>query len=122
VPLSEHEQRILEQIERSFYEHDPVLAHRVGSDGPGRRPGRSCKWGLLWFVGGLALLLASFSTSLVLGALGFLVMLGASIYVERHLRSVARAGWAELSGSIRGRSVPREPGVRLHFRDRFRQE
>jgi hypothetical protein len=122
VPLSEHEQRILEQIERSFYEHDPVLAGKVSHERADRRAGRRCRWGLLWFAGGLALLLATFSTSLVLGALGFLIMLGSSIYVERHVRLVARAGWAELSGSIRGRSSAREPGVRLHFRDRFRQE
>src|SRR4051812_38632611 len=75
VPLSENEQRILHEIERSFYENDPAFAREVRSASLFRHAGRNCKWAALGFVAGLALLLVSFASSLFLGVAGFLIML-----------------------------------------------
>ena len=48
MPLSEHEQRLLEQMERALYAEDPKFASSLRSAGP--RPGRRRKA----VVGGLA--------------------------------------------------------------------
>lgn len=122
VPLSEHEQRILHEIERTFYEEDPAFAARVRSETIYRRAGRNCKWSVLAFLAGLALLLATFTTSLVLGLVGFVVMLGAAMSFERHLRVAGRAGWRELSESMRNRRINDTLGATgRRLRERFRR-
>ena len=65
MPLSEEEQRILHEIERNFYEHDPDFAARVRRETVYRHAGRNCKWSALAFLGGLAILVVWFSTSLL---------------------------------------------------------
>lgn len=123
MPLSEHEQRILEEIEKSFYEHDPVAARRFETETVAHQAARSCKWAGLGFAAGLALLLATFSNSLVLGAAGFMVMLVSSVHFERNLRLVGKAGWQELSESFRVRANPEELGAtRRHLREHFKRE
>src|SRR5688572_17922410 len=76
VPLSEDEQRILHEIERSFYENDPAFAKGVSQTTLYRHAGRNLKFSALGFVSGLVVLLVSFASSLVLGMIGFLAMLG----------------------------------------------
>ncbi len=123
MPLSEHEQRILEEIERTFYEHDPVAARRFETETVARQAARSCKWAGLGFAAGLALMLVTFTDSLVLGAAGFMVMLLSSVQFERNLRLLGKAGWQELSDSFRGRANPEEPGAtRRHLREHFKRE
>ena len=123
MPLSEDEQRILHEIEQQFYEHDPDLAREVGSTTLYRHAGRNLKWAALGFVAGFALLLASFASSLVLGFIGFLVMLACAFVFERNLRKMGRAGWAQMTESMRGghlRDVFGDAGERL--RKRFKRE
>jgi predicted histidine transporter YuiF (NhaC family) len=99
MPLSEHEQRILQEIEQAFYKHDPQFAAKVKSETVYRHSGRHVWWSLLGFVAGLALLLATFTTSLVLGLVGFAVMLASLLVMERNLRRMGRAGLSELAGA-----------------------
>lgn len=122
MPLSEHEQRILQQIERTFYEEDPGFANRVKTETVYKHAGRNCKWAVLGFLGGLALLIATFSTSIALGGAGFLVMLFSSVYFERNLRRMGRAGWHELSTSVRGRDLHQTWGAAgKRLRERFKR-
>jgi hypothetical protein len=121
VPLSENEQRILQEIEQQLYASDPQLVRDVTSTTVYRHAGRNLRWAALGFVAGLVLMLATFATSVVLGGLGFFAMLGSAILVERNLRRMGRAGWQALTGSVRASSVRTRFGsVGQRMRDRFR--
>ncbi|MHB1487009.1 MAG: DUF3040 domain-containing protein [Acidimicrobiales bacterium] len=123
MPLSEDEQRILHEIEQNFYEQDPEFADRVRSETVYRHAGRNCWWAGLGFVAGLALLLVSFTTSLVAGLVGFLVMLGSLLVIERNLRRMGRAGWRQVSQSVRAQRVSESwVEARRRARDRFKRE
>jgi hypothetical protein len=122
VPLSEDEQRILQEIEQQLYASDPALVREVTSTTVYRHAGRNLKWAALGFVAGLVLMLVTFARSPVLGGgLGFSVMLGSAILVERNLRRMGRAGWQALTGSMRASTVrDRFGSAGQRMRDRFR--
>jgi len=87
VPLSEHEQRLLEQMERALYAEDPKFASSLRSAGP--RPGnrRKAAIGVLTALVGFALLITGAATSIiVVGVLGFLAMLVGTFLVVTTLR------------------------------------
>lgn len=122
MPLSEHEQRILQEIEKSFYEHDPRFADRVRSESLYRHAGRNCKRAGLAFVVGLAFLIGTFSISIFLGVLGFLVMLASAVIFERNLRAMGKAGLSDLHQSVRDRGFPaRWAEMRARLEERFRR-
>jgi len=62
-----------------------------------KHSGRNLKWATLGFVVGLAFTILTFTISVVLGAFGFLIMLGSAVYFERNLRRVGRASLQDLS-------------------------
>ncbi len=101
MPLSEDEQRILHEIEQQFYESDPAFAREVGKTTLYRHAGRNLKWAALGFVCGFVLLLVSFASSLILGFAGFLVMLGSAVVFERNLRKMGKAGWRQVSDTMK---------------------
>jgi hypothetical protein len=86
VPLSEEEQRILQEMEQKLYSGDRAFANRVRPDNPRAIARRSARWSVVIFIVGLAVLLVSFRSSLLLGTFGFLVMLFASLLFERSVR------------------------------------
>jgi hypothetical protein len=88
VPLSEHEQRLLEQMERALYAEDPKFASSLRSAGP--RPGsrRQAALGVLVALGGLAVLVLGAASSLIpVGVLGFVMMLIGTYTVVRSMRA-----------------------------------
>ena len=110
VPLSPEEQRILQEIEKSFYEHDPQFSKKVSESTIYRVAGRNLKWLALGFVLAFAFTIWSFAQSLPLAVLGFLGMLACAFFFERNLRKLGRAGWQSLTGSMRsgGLGGPRQ--------------
>lgn len=84
MPLNEDEQRILEEIERQFYEEDPELARSVAEASlhSQLRPRR--RFAVAGFIVGLVVMLASFTSNVWIAAFGFLLML-------------ASAGWLAMS-------------------------
>jgi Protein of unknown function (DUF3040) len=98
VPLSEHEQRLLEQMERALYAEDPKLASTLRGADLRAHHRRRIVLGFLGFVVGVAVLVAGAATSIALiGVLGFVTMLASAWWVT--------TGW-------RGRSAaPTAPGV-----------
>ncbi len=105
MPLSEDEQRILREIEDNLSVTDPKLVQQVSDTTLYRHSARLIKWALVGFVAGLALLVATFTSVLVLGVLGFLVMLLSLLVIERNVRKLGRAGLESLSGSMGGGSL-----------------
>lgn len=123
VPLSEDEERILQEIAQRFYEDDPTFAREVSETTLYRHTIRRMKWALFGVVLGGVFLVVSLSASYLVSFAGFLFMLGCALVFERNLRKLGRAGLDHLSKSIRA------PGLRDAFggasrrmRDRFRRE
>jgi uncharacterized membrane protein HdeD (DUF308 family) len=89
VPLSEEEQRVLEDIERRLHEEDPSFARQVGSPST-RSTGRRLNLGLLLFVAGLAVLFAFFVTrSIPVGVLAFGAMVAGIVMAAGAIGSLA---------------------------------
>ncbi|MGI9080586.1 MAG: DUF3040 domain-containing protein [Acidimicrobiales bacterium] len=123
MPLSEDEQRILHEIEQSFYESDPAFAREVGKTTLYRHAGRNLKWATLGFVCGFVLLLVAFASSLILGFAGFLVMLGSAVVFERNLAKMGRAGWRQVSDTMKTQNLRESMGdAGKRIRRRFKRE
>ncbi len=123
MPLSEDEQRILQEIEQQFYASDPRFAKEVGSTSLYRHAGRNLKWAAAGFIVGVLVLIATLPISAFLAFGGFLLMLAAAFFFERNLRAMGRAGWQQWTSSLK------PGGVRDYFggagqkmRDRFKRD
>jgi hypothetical protein len=102
VPLSENEQRLLEQMERALYAEDPKFASAMR--GAARRPGtgRRLLLGAGGIVVGLVLLVVGVAQQLVvLGALGFVFMLAGTAYAVSAQRRHGPTGVVGASGKVR---------------------
>jgi hypothetical protein len=86
LPLNEHEQRILEEIERQFYEEDPKLARTVAEASLGSRFQPRRRLAIAGFAVGLIVMLASFTTSALIAAGGFVIMLASAGWFAMSLR------------------------------------
>lgn len=103
MPLSEREQRILEEIERNLHQEDPALG-RSARRGPYLDRVKRIKLGGLMLLAGFVLLFAFFvSGSVTFGVLAFVAMVGGIVLV---------------AGSIR-ESPAERAAVRLDRRDRL---
>jgi hypothetical protein len=101
MPLSEDEQRILREIEENLSATDPKLVQQVSDTTLYRHSARVIKWAVVGFVAGLLLMVFTFTTTLLLGVVGFLVMLGCALAIEHNVRKLGRAGMESLTGSMR---------------------
>ena len=123
MPLSPEEQKILQEIEKSFYEHDPQFSRKVSETTIYRVAGRNLKWLALGFIVSFAFMIWSFTTSLALGVIGFLTMLLCAFFFERNLRRMGKAGWQSLTSSMRAGGLGgRVGGAGKRLRDRFRRD
>jgi hypothetical protein len=123
VPLSEDEQRILSEIEQHLYASDPQLVREVSSTTIYRHAGRNLKWAAVGFVAGMACMLMTFTTSIILAFAGFLAMLATAIFFERNLRKMGRAGWRQWTETMRTAGVRDRVGsVGDRMRERFKRD
>lgn len=74
VPLSEEEQRILQEMEQKLREHDREFVDRVSHSSHRFHSSRGAKWSVFGFLAGTVLLVGTFRSSLALGVCGVLVM------------------------------------------------
>ena len=91
MPLSEHEQRLLDQIERALYAEDPKFASTVRSTDLRTHMRRRLRRAAFVLVIGFVLLLAGVVTNIVVGVAGFVVMLAALL--------LALSAWKRLGGN-----------------------
>ncbi len=123
MPLSEDEQRILHEIEQQFYESDPAFAREVGKTTLYRHAGRNLKWAAAGFFCGFVLLIVAFASSLLLGFAGFLVMLASAVVFERNLRKMGRAGWQQMTGTMKANNLRGSLGdAGKRLRKKFKRE
>lgn len=118
MPLSEEEQRILQEMEQKLYADDRALADRIAHRHGHGHAGRACRWAALCFLAGFALLVLTFRSSLVLGTAGFVVMLFSALLFERNLRQLDEPLFGGFSRALRRRH---SGGDVSDFRQRLRQ-
>ncbi len=86
VPLSEHEQRLFDQIERSLAE-DPKFASAVRASDPRFHARRRLVVAAFAIIAGLALVVyGTVSSNTPLGVAGFVVMLGSAAFAMQSRR------------------------------------
>ncbi|MFI5098995.1 MAG: DUF3040 domain-containing protein [Actinomycetes bacterium] len=104
MPLSEHEQRLLEQMERALYAEDPKFASALrGHDLRGRYRRRAVLGGFGVIVGLALLPVGIASQAVLLSVLGFLVMLGSAFFAVSSWRRAPAPGDAIVAQPSGGR-------------------
>jgi hypothetical protein len=107
VPLSEHEQRLLEQMERALYAEDPKFASSLRGKDPRSTFRRSVLISSVGFIAGVVLLMTGLvQQTPLISVIGFVVMLGSAFYALTSYRRVA--GRAQL-GVVDASGAPRPP-------------
>ena len=115
MPLSEHEQRILAEIERRLLEEDPKFAHQVGSSFRAHL-GRRLKLAVAGFILGLVVVISStFFENVAIGVAGFVMMLACVFLFVRTMRRRATverpvSGPQPAGGTGTAASAPRRQG------------
>jgi hypothetical protein len=133
VPLSEHEQRQLDQIERALYAEDPKFAQAVRARDPRVHYKRRVIEAAIGFILGVGLLMAGVVSKYIwIGVAGFVVMLACSMWALtswRHVTGVAASRAGSPARPVRERRAarPSRPSgprfmERLEERWRRRQE
>ncbi|GAA2466637.1 DUF3040 domain-containing protein [Winogradskya consettensis] len=122
MPLSEHEQRLFDQIERSLAE-DPKFASAVRNSDPRFHARRRLVVAVLVGVLGLALVVyGTVSKSTPLGVAGFVVMLAAAAFGVQSRRKGQAPDLHAVGGTATRRTrQPRRGGFLDRLEDRWRQ-
>ncbi len=124
MPLSEHEQRQLEQIEQALYREDRRLARLVRSSDPRVHYRRRVAEALVGLALGAAMIAAGIvATVMALAIAGFVVILLCGIWALnswRQMSTVALAASGAPAGKRRSRRSRRAKGTpRATFGDRL---
>ena len=123
MPLSEHEQRLFEQIERSLAE-DPKFASAVRASDPRFHARRRILVAAVLLVGGMALLVYGvMGNQPLLGVGGFVVMLGSVVFGMQAYRRGQTTDLRAVDGNAtrRTRSGGRRGGFIDRLEDRWRR-
>jgi hypothetical protein len=128
MPLSDHEQRMLDQIESALYAEDPKFASSVRGGGFRAPTARRRLQGAALFVIGLAMLVSgvAFKATMIgsfpiLSVVGFVVMFGGVVFAITGPRLSRRA---DHSGPPQGPRQRRKGGggsFTSRMEDRFRR-
>ncbi|WP_040336705.1 DUF3040 domain-containing protein [Candidatus Blastococcus massiliensis] len=132
MPLSEHEQRLLEQIERALVDDDPKFASSVRTGDRRLKARRRLQIGAALVVLGFAVLVGgAVAQQPLIGALGFLVAFGGAGLAVLHYKvatGTVESGPTPASGrgpagpgrGSRGGRVGRQP-LKNRLEERFRR-
>ncbi len=93
MPLSEHEQRLLDQIERALYQEDPKFASTVrATDLRTHMRRRLRRAALVLALGFVLLMVGVVSKQYAIGIAGFLVMVGALLLAMTSWKRLGQPG------------------------------
>ena len=136
MPLSEHEQRLLEQIERALVDDDPKFASSVRSGDRRLKARRKLQIGFLLLVVGLGVMLGGVvAQQIPVGILGAVVMFTGLPLIALNYKAatgVVEAGAGSAGGPVgpvgkgrgrgsRGRRQPLKNRLEERFRRRYDQ-
>ena len=107
MPLSEHEQRLLEQMERALYAEDPKFASTLRGGDPRSNFRRRVVLAAFGFLVGIVALMSGLVTKVVVvSILGFVLMLASAFFVFSSWR---RLTTAPQLGVVTGSGTTRQP-------------
>ncbi|MBC3990928.1 DUF3040 domain-containing protein [Streptomyces sp. AC563] len=110
MPLSEHEQRMLEQMERALYAEDPKFATALEGSGLRTYTRRRVYQAVAGFLVGIALLMAGMVAQQIwISVVGFLVMLGCAVLAVTGWRKAPKPGEQAQATGGGGAAAPRKP-------------
>lgn len=131
MPLSEHEQRMLEQMERALYAEDPKFATALEGSELRRYTRKRVYQAVAGFLVGIALLMAGMVAQQIwISVVGFLVMLGCAVLAVTGWRKAPKngeqqeqQGAAAQGGSGGGGGTParRQPRARRSMMNRIEE-
>ncbi len=122
MPLSEHEQRLFDQIERSLAE-DPKFASAVRASDPRFHARRRLLVAAFAIILGLALVVyGTVSSNTLLGVAGFVVMLGSAAFALQSRRKGQAPDLHAVGGAATRRTrQTRKSGFLDRLEERWRQ-
>jgi Protein of unknown function (DUF3040) len=121
MPLSEHEQRLLDEIEQALYAEDPKFASSVRSARPRNRARTMLALSVVGVLVGLAVVLVGLTANLILlGVLGFVLIVGSCVAAASALRGPRQnAPMASQAGEARNNH--KSNSLRTKMEDRMRR-
>ncbi len=128
MPLSDHEQRMLDQIESALYAEDPKFASSVRGGGLRAPTARRRLQGAALFVLGLAMLVSGVAfkatmigTFPVLSVVGFVVMFAGVVFAITGPRLAGRGERPGSASAARQRRGKNTGSFTSRMEDRFRR-
>ena len=128
MPLSEHEQQLLDQIEQALYAEDPKFATSVRTARAKSRTRRAVSLSVLGVIAGLALVLVGLVTGVIWpSVIGFVLVVGSCGFAVQVIRgrdanrTPDTAEAASGSGSGGARPQKQSGGLRKSMEDRMRR-
>ncbi|MCP9954965.1 DUF3040 domain-containing protein [Actinomadura madurae] len=127
MPLSEHEQRMLEQIESALYAEDPKFAHAVRSTNPQVHYKRRIVKAALGFVVGVSALMAGLvinegTVTIAISVTGFLLMVVCCVWALTSWKRMTGIGSEPAQGGDGGRQArPAKAGFMERMEERWRR-
>ncbi|MHB9862461.1 DUF3040 domain-containing protein [Streptomyces sp. YIM S03343] len=123
MPLSEHEQRMLEQMERALYAEDPKFASALEGSGLRTYTRRRVYQAVAGFLVGIALLMAGVVAQQIwVSVVGFLVMLGCAVLAVTGWRKAPKPGEQPAGATAHTRRQPKQkPKQKRSMMDRIEQ-
>ncbi|WP_055586967.1 DUF3040 domain-containing protein [Peterkaempfera griseoplana] len=119
MPLSEHEQRLLEQMERALYAEDPKFATALEGTGLRTYTRRRVYLAAAGFVVGIGLLMGGMVAQIVpVSVVGFLVMLGCAVLAVTGWKRAPRGA---AGGGPRSAPVQRRAGMMDRIEQRWQR-
>lgn len=120
MPLSEHEQKLLDEIEQALYAEDPKFAASVRSARSQSKTKRALLLSVLGVLAGLGLVLIGLVGQIIaLSVVGFLLVVGSCGYAASALRGTKTAVTpAAAANTVR---QIRPTGLRSRMEDRIRR-
>jgi hypothetical protein len=123
MPLSEHEQRLLDQIEQALYAEDPKFASSVSAARPRNRTRTMLAVSVLGVLVGLAVVLVGLTQNLIpVGVVGFVLIVGSCVLAAGALRGPKQTGPTGVAGQGNAKAATSKPtGFRAKMEDRMRR-
>ncbi|GGP41537.1 DUF3040 domain-containing protein [Streptomyces melanogenes] len=121
MPLSEHEQRMLEQMERALYAEDPKFATALEGSGLRTYTRRRVYQAVAGFLVGIALLMIGIGQGIWISVVGFLIMLGCAVLAVTGWRKAPRRGEQPAGGGAVARPAARTRAPKRSMMDRIEQ-